>query len=72
VQVARVDERRWLAALATAGSPLALVDDGAAKIEAIPTAIASQGPTFGEVTEAHSPCSPLPRHALDADSCRPA
>jgi integrase len=45
---AQAEERRRLAALATSGSPFALVDETAAKIESARAASSTRGVTFGE------------------------
>src|ERR1700734_3322385 len=47
------EEHRRLAALATMGSPFALVDEAAAKIEANRALPTRQGPTFGDTVEAY-------------------
>lgn len=49
---AMAEERRRLAAVATKGSPYALVDEAAAKVEAEKAPPAPASPTFGTVVEA--------------------
>ncbi|MFT3770143.1 MAG: site-specific integrase [Minicystis sp.] len=50
---ALAEERRRLAALAMTGSPFAIVDEGAAKIEHARSLAAAVGPTFGKTVDAY-------------------